>query len=370
MHKIQEIKNFRTVVNTFVSSIKENIDIVLETLVKGSRRIQPEYEVSIMDEVDTTFMRRPKSARPFRPKARSELHREVDQWSGVEQDDNSRVLQSLSLENPRHSHRVVGLPRKMARRLNKSLASISEDRQLCTRGEYGRDLDLQPVEELTTDTGALLSQKSFAKKHEKQGGKKNKESRYQKVPLADIIKRNNQRTDALVKTLFDSTVPSARIRECSRMVRKSDKKTFRLMTEATEGFLDSDEEDALHTEIDKIQLQAELAEGRSDEWWERQAARQFNQIALNIVNTEHAFMLVHQIMTSGFPRDLKPDSDPHLATEYIARSLVVLRTATRRMDLDLMVQDTHGCIKPFRLLLSPKERRENKGECACRCAEA
>ncbi len=361
-------------VNTFVSAIKENIDIVLETLVKGSRRIQPEYEVSIMDEVDMTFMRRPKSARPFRPKMRSELHREVDQWSGVEQHEHSRVLQSLSLENPRHSHRAVGLPRKMARRLNKSLSSISEDRQLSTWDQYGRDSDLQPeldtVEELTPDTGAILSQKSFAKKHEKDDRKKNKESRYQQVALVDIIKRNNQRTDALVKTLFDSTVPSAKIRECSRMVRKSDKKTFRLMTEATEGFLDSDEEDALHAEIDNIHLQAELEEGKSEEWWERQAARQFNQIALNIVNTEHAFLLFHEIMTSGFTPNLKPDSDPLLATEHIARSLVVLRTETRRMNLDQIVQDTHSCIKPFRLLLSPKERRENKGERACRCTEA
>jgi hypothetical protein len=51
-----------------------------------------------------------------------------------------------------------------------------------------------------------------------------------------------------------------------------------------------------------------------------------------------------------------------LSTHQIARSLVVLRTATRHIDLDKVVEETHGWIKPFRLLLSPKERRENKDE--------
>ena len=39
-----------------------------------------------------------------------------------------------------------------------------------------------------------------------------------------------------------------------------------------------------------------------------------------------------------------------------------MRTATRNIDLDKVVDETHAWIKPFRLLLSPKERRENKDE--------
>lgn len=146
------------------------------------------------------------------------------------------------------------------------------------------------------------------------------------------------------------------------MLKKSDKKRFKWMTEATEGFLDSDEEDALHAEIDSMHEQNEAGLSKSEEWWEKHAARMFNQIAMNIVSTEQAFMLVHSIMCSSLESNHKPAADPLLATQQIARSLVVLRTATRNIDLDKVVDETHAWIKPFRLLLSPKERRENKDE--------
>ena len=108
-HLATRVQHFRTVVHTFVSSIRENIEIVLSTLLKGTRRV-PEFEVSIMDDV-ITRLRRPKTAKLARPKTRTELHREIDQFAGIEQEDNSRVLDSLLLESPVHSHAAVGLPK-------------------------------------------------------------------------------------------------------------------------------------------------------------------------------------------------------------------------------------------------------------------
>lgn len=129
--------HFRTVVHTFVYQIRENIETVLSTLLKGTRRV-PEFEVSIMDDV-VQRRRRPKTARVAKPKTRTELHKELDQFSGIEQEDNSRVLDSLLLESPTHSHRAVGLPKRKARRLlqTQSLSSIPEaaepQRMPCSR---------------------------------------------------------------------------------------------------------------------------------------------------------------------------------------------------------------------------------------------
>jgi hypothetical protein len=39
----------------------------------------------------------------------------MDQFSGVEQDDNSRVVDSLTLESPIHSHKAVAPPSRMVR---------------------------------------------------------------------------------------------------------------------------------------------------------------------------------------------------------------------------------------------------------------
>lgn len=170
---------------------------------------------------------------------------------------------------------------------------------------------------------------------------------------------NAQRTDAVVKTLFESTVPTAAVRECSSLLKKSDKKRYMLMTEATEGFLDSDEEDSLHQEIDSMTSVFNDSESHSEEWWEKHGARLFNQLALHIVHMEHSYMLLHQVMCCSLPAGQRPDPDPMLNMENVARALVVLETNSRLVDLDKCVEETHTCMKPFKLLLTPKARRAN-----------
>jgi ferredoxin len=43
----------------------------------------------------------------------------------------------------------------------------------------------------------------------------------------------------------------------------------------------------------------------------------------------------------------------------VARALVSLRAHIDHLDLDKIVEEVHHCIKPFRLLLTPKARRSN-----------
>ena len=170
----------------------------------------------------------------------------------------------------------------------------------------------------------------------------------------------------MVKTLFDGTVPPILIRECFQLLKKSDKKKFKWMTEATEGLanIDSDEEDELHLEIDNITAEQELAQEahNREDHWEKTGARIFNQLALNIVNTEMAYMLLHHILCHAFPMGKRPPADPLLLPRDIARGLVSLRVVTRKVNLDKCFEEAHSCMKAFRLLLTPQGRRENKDQ--------
>ena len=438
----KEIKHFRTVVHTFVGQIRENIETVLSTLLKGTRRV-PDLEVSIMDDVNMKpNSKRPKTSRLAKPKTRTEIHHQVDQFAGIDQGENSRVLDSLLLESPAHSHDAVGLPRRLMRRMMKpkedeqiTFASADIDgsgfiefEEFCllsvnkglgrdelkkmfealdynqnnklNRNEFsmfeaekpmlthqrGKSPKLQrfntQVHVLSVEQAPVLSQHSFKQRRRAamnqvsesplQSSKKASTVDTSSIQnydfksssdLSDVIKRNNQRTDALVKTLFDSTVPPTCIRECFQMLKKSDKNQFQWMTEATEGFLDSDEEDELHAEVDSISsVHEQELELHSEDWWSKAGAKMFNQLALNIVNAEQAYKLLYFILSNEQPIGIRPDADPMLAVAAIARSLVQLKTNTRQLDLDKCVAEVHGCIKPFRLLLTPKGRRENKDE--------
>ena len=68
----KEIKKFRTVVHTFIDQIRNHLEIALETLLKGTRRV-PEFEVSILEDVKLP-RRRPQTSKLARP-TRSEIHR-------------------------------------------------------------------------------------------------------------------------------------------------------------------------------------------------------------------------------------------------------------------------------------------------------
>jgi hypothetical protein len=163
--------------------------------------------------------------------------------------------------------------------------------------------------------------------------------------MTNIFQRSNQKTDALIKTLFDPTVPPVvrysphfdsllissfypfylmlsinqilqTIRECFRMLKRSDKKRYMWLTEATEGFLDSDEEESLHCEIDNITaVQEAWLLNTKEDWWEKEASRLFNSIALQIVTVESAFSILQQVLCSSLPAGLEPDADPMLGME-------------------------------------------------------
>jgi len=90
-----EIRKFRTVVHTFLDQMRDNLETTLETLLKGTRRV-PEFELSILEDVKLP-RRRPQTSKLARP-TRSEIHRRIDRFSGIEQEDNARALDSLFLE--------------------------------------------------------------------------------------------------------------------------------------------------------------------------------------------------------------------------------------------------------------------------------
>jgi len=102
------------------------------------------------------------------------------------------------------------------------------------------------------------------------------------------------------------------------MLKKSNKKGFTWMTEATEGFFDSDEEDALHCEIDRITANQDAQDALGyvkEDWWEREAARLFNSLSLQIATIESAFSILQQVLCCSLPAGMEPDTDPMLSME-------------------------------------------------------
>ena len=113
----KEMRHFRHIVHTFVNQVHSNVVSVLEILLKGTRRV-PELDTNITDDLKLP-PRRPKTAIFFAAKTRHELSQELDLFNGIEQLDNTRVLDSLLLESPAASHKTVGPPLRIARQLQR-----------------------------------------------------------------------------------------------------------------------------------------------------------------------------------------------------------------------------------------------------------
>ena len=71
-------------------------------------------------------------------------------------------------------------------------------------------------------------------------------------------------------------------------------------------------------------------------------------------------MLLHHILCHALPVGNRPPADPLLLPRDIARGLVSLRVATRKFNLDKCFEEAHSCLKAFRLLQTPIQRRDNK----------
>jgi len=428
---------------TFVEQIRENIESALSALLRGKQSM-PDVEDDIMDEVDLEMAyRRPKSARQARIVLRTEHNKKIDRFSGIHKEENSRVLDSNSLESPVHSHEAVGYPRRLARKLQSTspkkdtIFSAFDEADDDHSGEVDFDefcemarnkgkskeqlriefdrLDfnkdgsiskkeflMQAVGDYDASTPLMMGQaadeqllnldvlnRTKADEVQFASSTMKTPSIYAASPMKttsifaaspmntpgvfgvgdeqsnnEVAKRNSQRADSMVKTIFDSTVPPTVVRECFQLLKKADKKKFKWMTEATEGLanISSDEEDELHRELDSITTEQELAQEAHtrEDHWQKTGAKIFNQLALNIVNTEVAYMLLHHILCHALPMGKKPPADPLLLPRDIARGLVVAKVGTRKVNLDKCFEEAHNCIKSFRLLQTPIERRENK----------
>ena len=384
----KEMRHFRHIVHTFVNQVHSNVASVLEILLQGTRRV-PELDTNITDDLKPQ-PNRPRTAKEKGAKTRKELNRELDLFNGIEQLDNSRVLDSLSLESPFVSHQIIAPPIRITRQLLQSgrrgstgQASRSQSRESRRlRGAIGRilrsssaEIDLESfranadeneIQQLHAQLTRDATMKRFAPSDTQSRGVVEKKQvgwaarELQSRSMANLSKRNNQRAEAMLKTLFDSTIPPMKIRECSRMLRKSDKIRFKRMTEMTEGMIDSDTEEALHTEIDSITHAVDKIEGRGEDWFQKTGARMFNQLALHIVNVEHAFKILHQVLCTFLPKGIRHEANPMISMDNLARALVVLQANTRQIDLDKIVEHVHEQMKPFRLLVTPKERRADK----------
>jgi hypothetical protein len=208
-----EIRKFRTVVHTFIDQMRDNLETALETLLKGTRRV-PEFELSILEDVKLP-RRRPQTSKLARP-TRSEIHRRIDRFSGIEQEDNARALDSLFLESPVHSHVALAPPIRMvwlaalgslkSSDVNRasSESKITAGEGTLTRHSFMRDvLNGKLKMNETQRIHPMASGKKLSFDQAPHSSARASRSR----SMANIFKHSNQKTDSLLKTLFDSTVP-------------------------------------------------------------------------------------------------------------------------------------------------------------------
>jgi len=149
-----EIKHFRTVVQTCVEEIQSNVEAALEALLKGTRNVM-EFEVSVMDDVKKPA-RRPGTAKTRISETLIEHKRVKDPFSGIEHEDNSRILESLFLESPVYSHTAVAPPYRMVRRVLKCTLTRSLTKALSDIAE-GNWLNEPPM----SNAGVLVDLKEF-----------------------------------------------------------------------------------------------------------------------------------------------------------------------------------------------------------------
>ena len=449
----KEIKNFRNVVQTCAGQIRQTLTFVLANFTKGSQRVPVLDDLTFNVDKEAMFRMRPRTAKRDARQTREQLRHEVDLFAGIDQENNSQILDSLLLESPAHSHAAVCKPRRMVRWLKRHskhldqagglgtdtgasieswkepsyvrglfLSADSDDTGTLTFNKFA-EMDLhkgvnrvtlkrafesvdlnrngeiemsefmtymnsglhiqlihnmedisrtESQQEAIFRTGTTRSKPKLDKEFHPDGlqGSKGEDAllgvvnRLPKKSTANILKRNSKRSEALLKTLFDSTIPHSSIRECTRMLKKLDSKTLKSMPAAMDSVLDSDEENDLHDEIDCMTFFIENMESKAnvDLWWERQAAKLFNQLALQIVEIERAVKLLHQIFCASLPAMQRPDADPILGLENLSRGLVTMQSNIEAVDLDECIAEVHACLKPFKLLMAPKERAASKDE--------
>jgi len=210
----KEIRKFRTVVHTFIDQIRNNLETVLSTLLKGTRRV-PEFEVSILEDVKLP-RRRPQTSKLARP-TRSEIHRRIDRFSGIEREDNTRALDSLFLESPVHSHEALAPPIRMVWLAALGSLKSSDVNRASSESKItaGKGTLTRHLHTFMRDLNGKLKLNETPRIHPMASGKK---LSFHQAPhstarasrsrsMANTFKHSNQKTEGLIKTLFDSTVP-------------------------------------------------------------------------------------------------------------------------------------------------------------------
>lgn len=140
--------------------------------------------------------------------------------------------------------------------------------------------------------------------------------------------------ETVMKKLQLASLPLDLLKESQRGIVEN---VDRIQNDDHIGTMNSDEEDELYEEIERISHAQERAI-EMDIDWEYESARLWNSAAMQVVMIEQAYEILFQILTPPALRDKYPD--PEIPLEHIALALVKLGVKSDNIDLDCILEES------------------------------
>lgn len=148
-----------------------------------------------------------------------------------------------------------------------------------------------------------------------------------------------KKVKAIMTTLFEGSLALQLIKSIWSQLRTLDRDHDEFIVQEGNNEMDSDEEDELYEEVQRISdHQEELAD--NDLMWEYESARLWNSASMQVAQIEEAYSTLRNVFAAT-----SMEIDPTVPLSNIARGLLNLGVEPYRVDLDLILDEAQQAVK-------------------------
>ena len=148
-----------------------------------------------------------------------------------------------------------------------------------------------------------------------------------------------KKVKAIMTTLFEGSLALQLIKSIWSQLRTLDRDHDEFIVQEGNNEMDSDEEDELYEEVQRISdHQEELADNAL--MWEYESARLWNSASMQIAQIETAYASLRDVFAAN-----SLEIDPIVPLSHIARGLVILGVEPYKVDLDLIIDEAQQAVK-------------------------
>jgi len=168
---------------------------------------------------------------------------------------------------------------------------------------------------------------------------------------AGIDDTQGKKVKAIMTTLYEGSLPLQLIKSIWSQLRTLDRDHDEFIVQEGHREMDSDEEDQLYEEVQRISdHQEELADNAL--LWEFESARLWNSASMNLAQIEEAYATLRDVFAAH-----SCEIDPTVQLSHIARGLVILGVEPYKVDLDLILDEAQQAVKHLDGLCRPDHYR-------------